>query len=100
MTHRADSLLFRLFDSSPVPLVVVGVVVIAASGIFGDPLLECLQDTDYSELLDIVDKGLPATKTPCHVAIIGGGITGLTAAKLLEDAGHKVKGNGMSSNDA
>ncbi|XP_041796276.1 L-amino-acid oxidase isoform X1 [Chelmon rostratus] len=72
------------------PLVLVGVVVVAVSGIFGDPLYECLQDTDYSELLDIVDKGLPATKTPQHVAIIGGGIAGLTAAKFLEDAGHKV----------
>lgn len=70
----------------------VGVVVFAVSGIFGDPLYECLQDTDYSELLHIVDKGLPATKTPRHVAIIGGGIAGLTAAKLLEDAGHRVKG--------
>lgn len=72
------------------PLVVVGVVVFAVSGIIGDPLLECLQDTDYSELLDIVNKGLPATKTPRHVAIIGGGIAGLTAAKFLEDAGHKI----------
>ncbi|XP_078102997.1 L-amino-acid oxidase isoform X1 [Sander vitreus] len=72
------------------PLVLVGVVVFAVSGIFGDPLFECLQDTDYSELLNIVDKGLPATKTPRHVAIIGGGIAGLTAAKFLEDAGHKV----------
>ncbi|KAM9358727.1 L-amino-acid oxidase [Symphorus nematophorus] len=72
------------------PLVLVGVVVFAVSGIFGDPLYECLQDTDYSELLNIVDKGLPASKTPRHVAIIGGGIAGLTAAKFLEDAGHKV----------
>lgn len=71
---------------------VIGVVVFAVSGIFGDPLLECLQDADYGKLLDIVDKGLPATKTPRHVAIIGGGIAGLTAAKFLEDAGHKVKG--------
>ncbi|XP_070826809.1 L-amino-acid oxidase [Chaetodon trifascialis] len=72
------------------PLVLVGAVVFAVSGIFGDPLYECLQDTDYRELLDIVNKGLPATKTPRHVAIIGGGIAGLTAAKFLEDAGHKV----------
>lgn len=75
----------------PVPLALVGVVVFAVGGIFGDPLFECLQDTDYSELLDIVEKGLPASKSPRHVAIIGGGIAGLTAAKFLEDAGHKVK---------
>lgn len=72
------------------PLVLVGVVVFAVSGIFGDPLSDCLQDSDYSELLDIVNKGLPTTKTPRHVAIIGGGIAGLTAAKFLEDAGHRV----------
>ncbi|CAK6972482.1 L-amino-acid oxidase [Scomber scombrus] len=72
------------------PLVLVGVVVFAVSGIIGDPLYDCLQDPDYGELLNIVDKGLPAAKTPRHVAIIGGGIAGLTAAKFLEDAGHKV----------
>ncbi|XP_033953773.1 L-amino-acid oxidase-like [Pseudochaenichthys georgianus] len=72
------------------PLVLIGLVVFAVSGIFGDPIYECLQDTDYSELLDIVDKGLPPTKTPRHIAIVGGGIAGLTAAKILEDAGHMV----------
>lgn len=65
-------------------------MVFTVSGIIGDPLYDCLQDTDYIQLLDIVDKGLPATKTPRHIAIVGGGIAGLTAAKLLEDAGHKV----------
>ncbi len=78
-----------------VPLVLVGVVVFAVSGIFGDPLYECLQDSDYSELLDIVEEGLPTTKTPRHIAIIGGGIAGLTAAKFLEDAGHQVMSSKM-----
>uniref|UniRef100_A0A673BZC9 Amine oxidase n=1 Tax=Sphaeramia orbicularis TaxID=375764 RepID=A0A673BZC9_9TELE len=85
--------LLNFFSRSPsVPLVLIGVVVFAwtVTGIIGDPLYDCLQDTDYSELLNIVEKGLPATKTPRHVAIIGGGIAGLTAAKFLEDAGHKV----------
>lgn len=72
------------------PLVLVGVVVLAASGTTGDPLSECLQDTDYSELLDIMMKGLPSAETPRHVAVIGGGMAGLTAAKVLEEAGHKV----------
>uniref|UniRef100_H3DA51 Amine oxidase n=1 Tax=Tetraodon nigroviridis TaxID=99883 RepID=H3DA51_TETNG len=72
------------------PLALVAVVVLAA-GIFGDPLFDCLQDSDYSELLDLVDKGLPGQQVSrAHVAVIGGGVAGLTAAKFLEDAGHKV----------
>ncbi|XP_062872585.1 L-amino-acid oxidase [Trichomycterus rosablanca] len=55
-----------------------------------DPILNCLQDDDYDELLKIVDQGLPPSKTPLRLAIIGGGIAGLTAAKMLENAGHKV----------
>ncbi|KAM8903766.1 L-amino-acid oxidase isoform 2-T3 [Spinachia spinachia] len=72
------------------PLALVGLVVFAVSGIFADPLNECLQDADYGELLDLVVKGLPASKTPSNIAVIGGGVAGLTAAKLLEDAGHTV----------
>ncbi|XP_068173921.1 L-amino-acid oxidase [Antennarius striatus] len=72
-------------------VVIVGVVVFWVGGISGDTLFECLQeDTDYDQLLNIVQKGLPATKTPRHVVIIGGGMAGLTAAKFLEDAGHKI----------
>ena len=73
-----------------VPLVVVGAIVFAITGSIGDPLVECLQDADYSELVAIVDKGLTPTKTPRHIAIIGAGMAGLTAAKFLQDAGHKV----------
>lgn len=73
------------------PVFLVGVVVFTVNGMVVDSLSECLQDTDYSELLEIMDKGLPTTMTPHHIAIIGGGIAGLTAAKVLEDSGHKVK---------
>uniref|UniRef100_A0AAV2J1U8 Amine oxidase n=1 Tax=Knipowitschia caucasica TaxID=637954 RepID=A0AAV2J1U8_KNICA len=74
----------------PVPLLVVGVVVFAVSGTIGDPLLDCLMDSDYNELLTLVQTGLPMSRTPRHVAIIGGGMAGLTAAMFLERAGHKV----------
>ncbi|XP_068441431.1 L-amino-acid oxidase [Clinocottus analis] len=72
------------------PLVLVGLLVFSVTGLFGDPLNECLQDADYGELLDLAARGLPASRSPRHVAVIGGGVAGLTAAKLLEDAGHKV----------
>lgn len=74
------------------PLAIVAVMCLAYSvrGSVEELLLDCLQDKDYAELLGIVDKGLPPTMTPHHVAIVGGGMSGLTAAKFLEDAGHKV----------
>ncbi|XP_067307877.1 L-amino-acid oxidase isoform X2 [Pseudorasbora parva] len=55
-----------------------------------DPLFKCLQDPDYDYLLKITEHGLPPTKTPQHVIVVGAGAAGLTAAKFLEDAGHKV----------
>ncbi|XP_012675642.1 L-amino-acid oxidase [Clupea harengus] len=72
------------------PVAVVLIIIFSVKGYIEDPLLSCLQDPDYNELLEIINQGLPLTKTPHHVAIVGGGIAGLTAAKLLEDAGHKV----------
>ncbi|XP_014069265.1 L-amino-acid oxidase isoform X1 [Salmo salar] len=72
------------------PVAIVVVIVFSVNGYIDDPLLDCMQDSDYAELLEIVNRGLPFTKTPHHIAIIGGGIAGLTAAKFLEDAGHKV----------
>ena len=86
--------LFLLFSGAcavPVAILAIICLVYTVSGSFQDDLFDCLQDSDYSELLDIVENGLPPTKTPHHVAIIGGGMSGLTAAKFLEDAGHKVQ---------
>ncbi|KAL7848693.1 hypothetical protein SRHO_G00203160 [Serrasalmus rhombeus] len=72
------------------PVVIVLVIVFNVNGSVEDPLFECLQDPDYEDLRKIIEQGLPPTKTPHSVAVIGGGIAGLTAAKILEDAGHKV----------
>lgn len=60
----------------------------------GVRLSDCLLEDDYDQLLQAVQTGLPPLNASHHVVVVGAGMAGLTVAKLLQDAGHQVDGDG------
>uniref|UniRef100_A0A8D2LAZ9 Amine oxidase n=1 Tax=Varanus komodoensis TaxID=61221 RepID=A0A8D2LAZ9_VARKO len=54
------------------------------------PLESCFEDPEYGQLLEIAKDGLGKAEKPKRIVIVGAGIAGLTAGKVLLDAGHQV----------
>ncbi|XP_037057007.1 L-amino-acid oxidase-like isoform X1 [Peromyscus leucopus] len=57
---------------------------------FNSQLVKCFEDPQYEELLQLARNGLGQTAERKQVVVIGAGMAGLTAAKILQDAGHQV----------
>ena len=65
-------------------------VAASIAGLLSPRLLSAAEVAEKEAMLRTIDVGLPKTKDPKHVLVIGGGMAGLVAAYELKRAGHAV----------
>uniref|UniRef100_A0A8C9AF33 Amine oxidase domain-containing protein n=1 Tax=Prolemur simus TaxID=1328070 RepID=A0A8C9AF33_PROSS len=77
--------------SLPPGILILGLLLATPSCLgYNEDLAKCFQDPDCESFLSTAQEGLPVSPLPKRVAVVGASVSGLAAAKTLQDTGHKV----------